>query len=443
MLQSGQLKTLYTKPGQTERVNLPMTKPLLKPGTEYFLYISFCLKHDAKWADKGHEVAWEQFELKYNVPAPAVLDPADLPELKVEENEFQFEITGSSFEVVFDRKRGQISSYVFNGHELFNAGPHVNIWRAPTDNDAPKLARQWYEAGYDRLKLSEVNCELTLVEPTAVQIEVTACADSTSGPARFAYYYQYRIYGSGDIVLTTTVQPDLNLPTLPRIGLQMNLPSEYQVMTWFGRGPQENYWDRKAGYPVGIYQGLVQDQYVPYIHPQENGNKTDIRWVALTNHDQIGLLVVGQSLVETSAHFHTTDDFEKQSTPTSLSRGIILCSMSTTGRPVSEAAAVNDAAKVSGKAGAGQLYGKASPWTRRQPDCLKQAGYLLELFSHHAVGDAGIIKDSAFGGKTGFFIKGDGVKLSAEVGFLKTLLSAPCGHRSEEPHADAPAAVRF
>lgn len=311
VLQSGQLKTLYTKPGQTERVNLPMTKPLLKPGTEYFLYISFCLKHDAKWADKGHEVAWEQFELKYNVPAPAVLDPADLPELKVEENEFQFEITGSSFKVVFDRKRGQISSYVFNGHELFNAGPHVNIWRAPTDNDAPKLARQWYEAGYDRLKLSEVNCELTLVEPTAVQIEVTACADSTSGPARFAYYYQYRIYGSGDIVLTTTVQPDLNLPTLPRIGLQMNLPSEYQVMTWFGRGPQENYWDRKAGYPVGIYQGLVQDQYVPYIHPQENGNKTDIRWVALTNHDQIGLLVVGQSLVETSAHFHTTDDFEK------------------------------------------------------------------------------------------------------------------------------------
>lgn len=311
VVQSGQLKTLHTKAGQSERVNVPFTKPLLQPGTEYFLNISFRLANDTKWADKGHEVAWEQFELKYNVPAVPAVDPSDLPELKVNENEYQFEIIGSSFKVVFDRKRGQISSFAYNEHELLTAGPHVNIWRAPTDNDAPVLGRQWYEVGYDRLKITNVAAELTVVQPTWVQIEVTAHAEAAEGRAKFTYHYAYKIFGSGDIVLTTTVEPDLDLPTLPRVGLQMNLPTEYQVMTWFGRGPQENYWDRKAGCPVDLYQGLVQDQYVPYIHPQENGNKTDVRWVALTNQDKIGLLVVGQSLLETSAHFYTPDDFAK------------------------------------------------------------------------------------------------------------------------------------
>ena len=99
------------------------------------------------------------------MPAVPAVDPSDLPELKVNENEYQFEIIGSSFKVVFDRKRGQISSFAYNEHELLTAGPHVNIWRAPTDNDAPVLGRQWYEVGYDRLKITNVAAELTVVQP--------------------------------------------------------------------------------------------------------------------------------------------------------------------------------------------------------------------------------------------------------------------------------------
>ena len=91
----------------------------------------------------------------------------------------------------------------------------------------------------------------------------------------------------------------------------MIVPKQFQTMTWYGRGPQENYWDRKAGYPVDIYESSVRDLYVPYIVPQENGNRTDVRWAALTNQDNEGLLIVGQSLLETSAHFYTVEDFTK------------------------------------------------------------------------------------------------------------------------------------
>ena len=96
------------------------------------------------------------------------------------------------------------------------------------------------------------------------------------------------------------------LPFLPRIGLQMTVPGGYEQFTWYGRGPHENYVDRNYGAQVGLYSGTVDEQYVPYIVPEENGNKTDVRWVALTNDAGVGLLAVGAP--EVSAHHYTTQD---------------------------------------------------------------------------------------------------------------------------------------
>jgi hypothetical protein len=88
----------------------------------------------------------------------------------------------------------------------------------------------------------------------------------------------------------------------------MTLPGEYDTFTWYGRGPHENYVDRNVGAPVGVYSGPVDEQYVPYTMPQENGNKTDVRWVSLTDDDGFGLLAVGLPLLEVSAHHFTTED---------------------------------------------------------------------------------------------------------------------------------------
>ena len=97
-----------------------------------------------------------------------------------------------------------------------------------------------------------------------------------------------------------------DLPFLPRIGLQMTLPGGYEHFTWYGRGPHETYVDRNYGAQVGVYNGTVDEQYVPYIVPEENGNKTEVRWVALTNDKGVGLLAAGAS--EVSAHHYTTQD---------------------------------------------------------------------------------------------------------------------------------------
>ncbi|NLA27957.1 MAG: DUF4981 domain-containing protein, partial [Firmicutes bacterium] len=263
-LQSGCLVPLMTAPQSCEQVRVPFTKPLIKPGTEYFLSISFCLNEDTLWADKGHEVAWEQFKLDYSIPISPISLSNTALQLTVKENDENFELIGSEFTIVFQRKYGRISRFSFKGQELLESGPQVNIWRAPTDNDVPRLARQWYEVGYDRLELVNVTTELAVVEPARAQIVVTAEAKAIDNTASFIYHYAYNIYGTGDVKIETTVIPKLNMPSLPRIGLQMTVPKQFQTMTWYGRGPQENYWDRKAGYPVDIYKSSVKELYVPY-----------------------------------------------------------------------------------------------------------------------------------------------------------------------------------
>jgi hypothetical protein len=214
-----------------------------------------------------------------------------------------------------------IASWQYQGVELVQRGPALNVWRAPTDNDeGPKWnkdlipARKWREAGLDRLRHRVEKVTVNHLKPQVVQVEVRSfvCApDHTDG---FACAYLYTIHGSGDVLLDVHIVPAGNLPPLPRMGVRMTLPGGYESFTWYGRGPHETYADRKMGARVGVYSGRVDDQYVPYITPQENGNKTDVRWVSLTNESGIGLLVVGTAtdgshpLLEVSAHHFTAGD---------------------------------------------------------------------------------------------------------------------------------------
>jgi hypothetical protein len=127
-------------------------------------------------------------------------------------------------------------------------------------------------------------------------------------PAHFDCEFEYTIFGNGEVLVETHVLPRKGLPFLPRIGLQMHLPGEFNNFTWYGRGPHETYVDRKVGAQVGVYHGTVDEQYVPYIVPEENGNKTDVRWATLTNADGIGLHASADRLLEVSVHHYTPED---------------------------------------------------------------------------------------------------------------------------------------
>jgi beta-galactosidase len=128
---------------------------------------------------------------------------------------------------------------------------------------------------------------------------------------RSTYSTLYTILGNGEITVENHFVPrDEGLPRMPRFGMQMTLPREFSHIQWYGRGPHESYWDRKAGASVGLYEGTVAEQFHPYVRPQETGNKTDVRWMALTNDAGTGLLVVGMPLLSAGALHYTIDDLD-------------------------------------------------------------------------------------------------------------------------------------
>jgi len=140
-----------------------------------------------------------------------------------------------------------------------------------------------------------------------VRIEYYLMHDSTNSN----YSIQYEVYGDGRVkVIADFNKNDESLPELPRFGLQLLVPAGLDSVMWFGRGPNETYWDRKTGAAIDLYKGTVWEQYFPYVRPQENGNKTDVRWLALYNHKGTGLMAVANSTISTSVQQFYQDDLD-------------------------------------------------------------------------------------------------------------------------------------
>ena len=281
-------------------MELPLPRIQAAPGVEYFLELAF------DTAD-GHEVAWEQFRLPIDAPkvASELRRISKMTPLTTEE---ELTIEGDRFVITLDRGRGELTSIVYEGVEVLRTGPEPNFWRAPTDNDygndMPERLGVWRSAGPDR-----VVEEVSYRQNSDRDVVIDVLARLSPGGSRLAT--SYHVYGSGDIIVEQTLTPGRpDLPDLPRFGMTLTMPAEFDTMTWFGRGPHETYWDRKSGARVGLYTGSVFDQYTPYIRPQENGNKTDVRWVALTNRAGFGLLAVGMPTLGVSAYPFLNEDFD-------------------------------------------------------------------------------------------------------------------------------------
>ena len=128
---------------------------------------------------------------------------------------------------------------------------------------------------------------------------------------------RYEIDGNGVILVHCKLSGlDAALPEIPRIGFTIRMPEQYDRVTWYGRGPQENYWDRHTAAFVGRYDAKVEELYTPYVRPQENGYRTDVRWVRFSDENGRGMEMAGLPLVCFSAHFNTVDDFDAGETRT-------------------------------------------------------------------------------------------------------------------------------
>jgi beta-galactosidase/beta-glucuronidase len=297
VLKQGKLPVMDVPAGNAVDIKLPYNLPANLPSGEYWLELSFVL-------------AWAQIQLPIKTQLPDVRPPAVLPALATRRDNRMLLVKGEEFELDFDTERGVLTRWEYRGQPLLVTGPRFNLWRAPTDNDV-HLTKQWRADGLDRLapRVEQVTCDVEGRHPENVRFMVSAVLGGYSLAPACRVEYTYTVSGSGTILIDTHFIPLGELPVLPRLGLQMTIPGNLERLTWYGRGPHESYIDRKESARVGIYRGSVAEQYVPYIRPQENGNKSDVRWATLSDLRGQGLMVVGMPLINVSAHYYTTEDF--------------------------------------------------------------------------------------------------------------------------------------
>lgn len=311
VIANGMIPELALSPDESVVVSLGYQQPEVKPGVEYFLNIQAVQKEDKGLIKAGWIAAEEQFLLPFRANSYA-LDVAAMPDVTFDKSDGIIKLTGQDFAVSFDTSDGILSSYLKNGVEFFQSGPIPNFWRAPIDNDFGNgldiRSRVWRKAGENR-KVKDVRIE----QPQAQMVKVTLIFELTDeqGDPIADYTSTYSVYGSGDILVENDFRMTRkDLPEIVRFGMNMVMPKRFDRMTWLGRGPHESYWDRKTGAFVGLYSGTVAEQYWPYLRPQENGNKTDVRWVAITDVAGNGLLFKGMPLLSVSAHHNIMEDFE-------------------------------------------------------------------------------------------------------------------------------------
>jgi len=287
-------------------IDLPPLSP--ESGVEYLLTVEFVTRTDRPLVPKEHVVAWEQFALPVR-QSVATGDPTALPALAIVDSGQVTVVQGSRFTATFDRESGALGSLVYDGRDVIRSGPQPNFWRAPTDNDFgsdQQLRSQvWKTVGQD-----------TVLDSTSVtrvsDAEVRATTYTTLPSVTASYTTTYTVYGNGTVLVDVEFTPrDEDLPEIPRIGIAMILPPSLRLAQWYGRGPHENYWDRSTGAAVGRHAMAVSDLYHPYPRPQENGHRTDTRWLALSDAAGHGLLIVGVSTFGFNAHYYTTNDFDE------------------------------------------------------------------------------------------------------------------------------------
>lgn len=289
-IDNGNLESLDLAPGMDRMVTIPIKKISPVPGAEYFLRVSFALAKDELWAKADYEVASAQFKLPVAAAAPTA-DMKEMSLLKLDQTDAQVTVTGERFAVTFDKADGSISKLVRDGVNLLTAGggPKLHLWRAPHQTDDMWAYRSWTAAGLTDLQRTTVRLASEQPNAMTASVEVVVKGDG-KGEFSVTHSALYTVYGDGSIVVDNAVTFQGRRIPLARVGVRLLLDQRLDRFTYFGRGPMENYADRKRGFDVGVYSSSVREQMTPYAKPMECGNHEDVRWAAVTGAGLPGLL---------------------------------------------------------------------------------------------------------------------------------------------------------
>ncbi len=320
-VKTGRLPELTAAPRATQLLQLEW--PGLELAAKDEVHVTFRLftRRATSWCSAGHEVAWSQCP----VPATAFArssKPAKSPAATtavVEPTSDGWHVRSGEMEFGIRADTGQLVNLRIHGLELITRGPQLNVWRAPTDNDGLKLfpVVNWggarmltdcLKVGYDRIELADTKCRL-LTARDGTHRFVIRQRWLCPGAKRFiTHTHTYDVKPDGTLAVANTILTDKRLPELPRVGVSLVLPAGLEQLDWFGRGPLENYSDRNRGSIVARHRSTVTAQYVPYILPQEHGNHTEVRWLAVRDGQGAGIRFTAARRMEASAsHFTATD----------------------------------------------------------------------------------------------------------------------------------------
>ncbi|KRD08936.1 beta-galactosidase [Flavobacterium sp. Root901] len=279
------LQSLKAEAGKSVTLDVKSYLPKMKKEAEYFLNIEFQLPQNEDWAPKGYAVAEDQFLIQKK-EINSFEEKGNKAE--VTDSNSDFKVKGKTFEITINKTNGALSSYVFNGEEQVFAPLLPNFVRPLTDNDkrgwkSHKLLKPWYVA---KPKLTNIE-----IDKSSSQIKITSNYEVIKDSA--SVNVVYNINPDGIIKVDYNLKVTNKLPNIPKVGMQMGIQRKFDQISWYGKGELENYIDRNSGLTVGKYSLPINDFLEHYVKPQENANRTEVRWMSFTTPQKNkGLLVV-------------------------------------------------------------------------------------------------------------------------------------------------------
>jgi beta-galactosidase len=302
----GTFLTENIAPGTSRDYSVAWKAPVSKPNRIYYLNVYLVTSDDKPLLGKNFVLASEQFELPFSSP-PAELNASAFPSLVSSETTSIITVNGKTFAVQFDKATGTISSFIFDNQQLIEQGPLPNFRRAPLDNDVGcKMfvkCKPWYDASENRIVKSVV---LDKTNDKAIKVTVNYSLPDANSELTSTY----TITGKGDILVENSLKAGKDLPWIPRLGVNMRLKGSLNQVDWLGRGPFENYTDRKTAAFIGKYHSTTDEMYTSYVRPQEDGYRTDVKWISINDGKSVGIYFDGSPNLGFSALPFTYDDLK-------------------------------------------------------------------------------------------------------------------------------------
>ena len=313
IVRTGSVESLSIAPRQTKDVTLDYGT--IGTEGEWLLNVKYVLKNAEGMLPAGHTVAYDQLTLKaYEAPALEFANVKEsnqdiiVPEIDATNSNYLV-VKGENFDIEFNKYTGYLTVYEVEGISYLEPGTALapNFWRAPTDNDFGAGLQQKYVAWKNPgIRLTSLKSEMG-----NDMVKVSADYELKAVSATLSLTYLINNKGAVKVVQAMKADPNAKVSDMFRFGMNLMMPRQFETISFYGRGPWENYSDRNHSTPLGVYRQQVDDQYYPYIRPQESGNKTDLRWWQVINKAGNGLMFVSEAPFSASALPYRIEDLDE------------------------------------------------------------------------------------------------------------------------------------